>query len=62
MYNQGDEVRWYKPGAKDYGCVIKEIAEIRPIAPVCAHMLDHPPAVYIFTDKTWAFSWNVWPK
>lgn len=58
MFEQGQMVNWYKPGATTP--LEKEIAKVIPQKPILAQYIEHA-AVLIFTDGEWAFSWNVYP-
>lgn len=58
MFEKGQVVNWYKPGQElPYE---KKIEKVIPHKPVLFQYIEHA-AVLIFTDRTWAFSWNVWP-
>lgn len=58
-FKEGDEVKWYPAGSVTP--LEKTIAKVIPQEPILPQYITEP-AVLIFTDKTWAFSWNVWPK
>lgn len=58
MYKEGQTVRWYKIGSLTP--LHKTVAKVIPQTAVLPEYVEQP-AVLVFTDRSWAFSWNCYP-